>query len=120
MLPRLIANESVPAPSVVLLRAHGVDVLAIAESYRSIGDAEVMRLAREQKRWLVTYDRDYGTLVFERGLPPPPPILLFRQEPFPATRAANLLLPLLETPGDIEGYFVVVGERTVCRHPLSD
>lgn len=115
MPPRLLANENVPIPAIKLLRDRSVDVLSIAESFKAMIDTDVLRLAREQGRWLLTYDRDYGALVFERKLPPPPAILLFRQEPFPATRAAELVLPLLETPESIEGHFVVVGERSI-RH----
>ncbi len=113
MPPRLLANENIPAPAIALMRAEGLDVLAIAETHRGIADAEVMRLAREQQRWLLTFDSDYGALVFERGHAPPPAILLFRPEPFPATRAAQLLLPLLVNPERIEGHFVVVGERLI-------
>lgn len=120
MLPRLVADENFPAPSVAQLRVHGVDVLAIAESHRMASDTEVLRLAREQRRWLLTYDHDYGELIFKRGLPPPPAILLFRQEPCPATRAAELLLPLLALPRDVEGFFIVVGERTIRRHSFRE
>lgn len=115
---RLLANENIPAPSIALLRSAGVDVLSIAQLHRGISDIDVLTLAREQRRWLLTYDRDYGALVFERGLEPPPAILLLRQESQPATRAAELVLPLLETPEEVDGYFVVVGERALRRRPL--
>jgi len=115
VLPHLLANENIPWPSIAMLRLHGLDVLAVAEAHRGASDVDVLRLACEQQRWLLTYDRDYGALVFERGLSPPPAILLFRQEPLPATRAAELVLPLLATPHDIEGFFVVIGEHTLRR-----
>ncbi|HRQ65112.1 MAG TPA: DUF5615 family PIN-like protein [Xanthomonadaceae bacterium] len=119
MSPRLLANENVPAPSIARLRAHGVDVLAVAEACPGAKDADVLDLARSERRWLLTYDRDYGALVFERGMAPPPAILLLRQEPCPATRAADLVLPLLDVPSEVEGYFVVVGERALRRRPLE-
>ncbi len=118
MRERLLANENIPGPSIALLRSAGVDVLSIAQSHRAISDIEVLKLAREQRRWLLTYDRDYGALVFERGLEPPPAILLLRQESQPSSRAAELVLPLLDVPEQIDGYFVVVGERTLRRRPL--
>lgn len=118
MKARLLANENIPAPSIALLRSAGVDVLSVAQTHRAISDIEVLKLAREQCRWLLTYDRDYGALVFERGFEPPPAILLLRQESQPATRAAELVLPLLETPEEVDGYFVVVGERALRRRPL--
>jgi predicted nuclease of predicted toxin-antitoxin system len=67
-----------PLPSVNRLREAGWDLLAIAESHASIDDTAVMRLAREASRWLITFDRDYGELVFRQHLPPPPLVLLLR------------------------------------------
>jgi hypothetical protein len=54
MRPAWLANENIAIPVIVL------------------------DLARAEGRWLVTFDRDYGELVFRRNLPPPPVILLFR------------------------------------------
>ena len=56
MKTRLLANENIPAPSIALLRSAGVDVLSIAQTHRAISDIEVLKLAREQCRWLLTYD----------------------------------------------------------------
>lgn len=116
--PRLLANENIPRPAILHLRRAGLDVLSIAETLPAGSDQVVLALARAQGRWLLTYDRDYGELVFRRGLPAPPAILYFRQEPFPATRVADLVLPLLELGAEIEGYFVVVGEHNLRRNRL--
>ena len=109
----LLANENVPLPAVKLLRAKGVDVVATAETMPGASDEQVLRFARDEGRWLVTYDRDYGELVFSRGLPSPPAIVYLRQEPYPPTRPADLLGSLLARPDQVEGYFVVVGERSI-------
>lgn len=114
----MLANENFPAASIRLLREHGVDVLAIGESCPGARDPQVLDLACAQQRWLLTYDRDYGELVFRRKLPAPPAILYFRQEPYPATRAAVLTLPLLERAREIEGFLVVVGEKSLRMHEL--
>lgn len=118
MIPRLLADENFPMPAIRALRGRGVDVLAIQETCPSARDIEVLAMACDQKRWLATYDRDYGELVFRRDLRPPPAILYFRQEPFPATRAADLIVPLLERAGELEGYLVVVGEHSLRLHKL--
>lgn len=71
MKVRWLANENFPLPSVTVLRASGHDVLFIAESHSGIDDKEVLALAREEGRWLVTFDRDYGKLLFARYIVPP-------------------------------------------------
>jgi predicted nuclease of predicted toxin-antitoxin system len=81
-------------------------------------DERVLDFARSEGRWLVTYDRDYGELVFSRGLTPPPAILYLRQEPYPPTRPAELLSDLLAQPENIEGFFLVVAERSIRKRRL--
>ena len=61
-----------------MLRAAGYDVLSIAETRSGDDDTKVLALAREEGRWLVTFDRDYGELLFARNLAPPPAVVLLR------------------------------------------
>ena len=88
MSPALIVNENFPAPAIRLLRANGVDVLAVQETMPAAPDEAVLAKAGETGRRLVTFDRDYGKLVFPRQCAPPRAILYLRQEPVrvPRTR----------------------------------
>jgi hypothetical protein len=61
----------------------------------------------------VTFDRDYGELVFARGEPPPVAIVYLRQQPYPPTRPADMLLSLLSRTDEVEGHFVTVTEQSV-------
>jgi len=117
-MPRLLVNENFPAPATKVLRDRGVDVLSVQESMPGAHDGEILRCAVEQGRWLVTYDRDYGELVFARDAAAPPAIIYLRQEPYPPTRPAELLLALLAEPSSAEGHFVVVSEGAVRRRAL--
>jgi uncharacterized protein with PIN domain len=45
------------------LRTEGFDVLSISELSPGISDDVVLKLARDQGRILLTFDRDYGELV---------------------------------------------------------
>lgn len=119
MTPALIVNENVPAPSVVLLRSRGVDVLSVRETMPGASDEQVLATASASGRWLVTFDRDYGELVFSKGHPAPPAIIYLRQEPVPATRPAERLLELFADPDLIRGHLAVVAERTIRLRRLS-
>lgn len=81
MTPRLLANENFPLPAIRVLRERNVDIAAVAELMRGSTDEQVLEFARRESRWLVTYDRDYGELVFSRGLAAPPAILYLRRDP---------------------------------------
>mgnify|MGYP005837145171 CR=1 FL=1 len=111
----LLANENFPVPALRKLREKGVDVVSVTEAMPAATDAEVMQHARETGRWVITFDRDYGELVFKRGLEPPPAIVYLRQEPYPPDRPAELVLALLSDPGVAEGCMLVVTERGIRR-----
>lgn len=75
---KLLANENIPLASVLYLRANGFDVLYIAELFKGITDIEVLQLANEQERIIITFDQDYGTLIFQNGFKPPFGVIFLR------------------------------------------
>ena len=94
MTPLLLVNENFPAPALRSLRAAGFDVLAVAEDMPGATDRVVLEHVRTLGRWLVTFDRDYGELVFLHELPPPSAIIFIRQEPIPPDAPASPSLPV--------------------------
>ena len=108
---RLLADENFPGPVIDALLADGFDVLAIARTTPEIDDIAVLRLAHDTGRWLLTFDSDFGDLVFFHGEPAPPAILYFRIHPMAmedvlyAARQA-----LAEVP---DGHLAVVGRETL-------
>ena len=60
-----LANENIPLGMVHRLREMGHDVLAIVQSCPGVTDAVVLDLARREQRTLLTFDRDYGELVYD-------------------------------------------------------
>lgn len=76
-MARLIADENIQSPLVEALREDGHDVLYITEYSDGITDEEVLSIAADQQRLLLTEDKDFGELVFrlKRGLPG---VILFR------------------------------------------
>lgn len=64
---RFLADESCDSAVVRALRTAGHDVVAVAEIARGAKDLEVIRLAREAGRVLLTEDKDFGQLVYAGG-----------------------------------------------------
>lgn len=110
---RWLVNENFPAPSVAVLRASGHDVLYIADSHAGDDDADVLALAREEGRWLVTFDRDYGELLFARNHAPPSVVILLRVPSYRPDEPAAWLEHLLLEPKDLLGKFTVFTGKTV-------
>ena len=118
MRPRWLLNENIPLPAARKLRASGWDVLAIAESAASAADTDVMALARGEGRWLATFDRDYGELVFRRRLPPPPLVLLLRVPSYQPVEPADWLQTLYSAGELVAGSFHIFDGLAVRRRPL--
>jgi predicted nuclease of predicted toxin-antitoxin system len=118
MTPRWLLNENFPQPSVRHLRSLGWDVAAIGEDSPSIQDEVVMARARAEGRWLVTFDRDYGELVFKRGLSAPPLILLLRVTRYQPEDPADWLLQLHTAQEFREGSFHIFDGQTIRRRPF--
>jgi predicted nuclease of predicted toxin-antitoxin system len=111
---RLLADENVPMVSVRALRINGFDVSSIAEDSPGIADRQVLQRAREQGRWLITLDRDYGELIFRNGEPPPPGVLYLRIVPLDPEEPARCVEDALRRFLD-DGVFLVVGRGTNVR-----
>ncbi len=112
---RLLLNENFPSPSVTALRQLGHDVLWIKEGLAGSTDAIVMQVAVREQRWVVTFDRDYGDLVFNRRLPPPPAIILLREPRYRPSEPAQWIHALLRIPERVQGQFVVFSRRGAIR-----
>jgi predicted nuclease of predicted toxin-antitoxin system len=59
-----VADESVDQPIVERLRAEGHDIWAVVEEERSISDDRVLEVTNQQRRVLITGDKDFGDMVF--------------------------------------------------------
>ncbi len=61
---RFLADENIPALTLDLLGKQGVDIVSILAVGKALMDRDVLRAANEQDRILVTFDKDFGDLVF--------------------------------------------------------
>jgi predicted nuclease of predicted toxin-antitoxin system len=62
-----LADESCAGPVIKALCESGHDVTAVAEIARGATDEQVLERALNEKRVLITEDRDFGELVYARG-----------------------------------------------------
>jgi predicted nuclease of predicted toxin-antitoxin system len=115
-MTRLLLNENFPHSAVRGLEQAGHDVQSVAAEAPGLDDAGVLALAREQQRGLVTFDSDFGDLVFQHGAEPPLFIMYLRLHPIDPEEALALTLQALNGPH--EGLFIVVTARGLRRRPF--
>lgn len=118
MIVRLLADENFPRPALLALRSAGVEIDSVSELMPAASDREVLAYAVEHGRWLVTFDRDYGELVFARKVASPEAILYFRQGVYAPEWPVEAMLSILGDPSFASGHLVVISERSVRRRPL--
>ncbi len=91
-----LANENFPRPSTILIRNKGFDIKSIQEDTPGISDEEVIKIANELDLIILTFDKDYGEIIFKYAKDNPPSVVFFREKGNTPDFAALTLLNLLE------------------------
>jgi predicted nuclease of predicted toxin-antitoxin system len=110
-----LANENFPRASVVKLREAGFDVAAVMEDSPGATDQQVLIRSDREKRIVLTFDRDYGELIYKHKNIPAAGVIYFRFSPFDPEEPARYFLQAIALRyGKFEGMFTVI-ERTQMR-----
>ena len=73
-----------------------------------------MRTAAEENRTIITFDRDYGELIYKYGFRPPAGVIYLRMQNYQPEEPAELLLKLLNNPSfEFAGLFTVADEKSI-------
>jgi predicted nuclease of predicted toxin-antitoxin system len=116
---KFLANEDVPLVSIRRLRAAGYDVASIIEDSPGLKDESVLSRAHTEQRIILTFDRDYGELIYRRRLPTPAGVAYFRFAPSTPEEPAERFIELLGIGHiTLEGQFTVVGRGWIRQRPL--
>ena len=111
---KLLANENFPYASKEMLLKMGFDIIHIGQEYPGIKDEEVMELAILEERLILTFDQDYGTLIFKDGYRPPQGVIFFRWDDFSPDEPAKFLIELFEnTEITFDKLFTVIDKNNI-------
>ena len=112
----LLLDENMPRSVGRALAGAGHDVAFAADTEPAADDRSVLALARAGQRMLVTFDADFGDLVYQQREPAPPAIVYLRMHPIDTAVAAEMVLQALaESPLE---QFVVCTRQGRRRRPL--
>jgi predicted nuclease of predicted toxin-antitoxin system len=116
---RFLADENFPFPSIKLLRQAEYDVASVSEDSSGIEDVEVLARAVDERRFIVTFDRDYRELIYRLRLTPPIGVIHLRFRPHYPAEPAEILLNLLQTEGlQFESLFTILERDRLRQRPL--
>ena len=92
---------------------------AVALESPGVPDEVVLERAVQERRILLTFDSDYGDLIYRRGLQPPEGVVYLRFIPSSPEEPAEYLLSLFEQPEiSIIGMFTVAERDRVRQRPF--
>ncbi|MGH3504494.1 MAG: DUF5615 family PIN-like protein [Nocardioidaceae bacterium] len=117
-----LADENIPIASVRRLREAGHDVVAVTQESPGIPDDEVLTRAVREERVLLTFDSDYGQLVYgpENAHAPRAGIVYFRFVPtHPDEPAEHLLGVVKEASLPLTEHLTVVERGRIRQRPLG-
>lgn len=110
---KLLANENFPGPSITLIKSEGLDIKSIASESPGMTDEEVMNLAIEEQRTIITHDSDYGELIFKHGLKPKSGVIYFRLFTFDPNEPGKLILQLQKEGFDFSNRLTVIDHQSI-------
>jgi predicted nuclease of predicted toxin-antitoxin system len=110
---KILANENIAGDVVERLRAAGHDVLWVRTSFPGASDEKVLARATFEERLLITFDKDFGELVFARGQSASHGVILFRIEMQSPTVAADKVAAAVQSRQDWMGHFSVVDDSKI-------
>lgn len=109
-----LANENFPAPSTALIRQKGYFVKSIQEDAPGISDEAVMKIALQLDLIILTFDSDYGELIFKYTNENPPSVIFFREKGNSPEIAGKALIELLESSTiKLVNAFTVIEENNI-------
>lgn len=114
----LLADENVPLPVVSALREEGHDVSWIGSAEPGIDDRAVLKRAHDEDRLLITFDKDFGTLIFQEDESRPAGILLFRLPPLSKDELVQFMVETVSDRSDWTDHFAVIEQDQIRMRPF--
>ena len=115
---RWFVDECVDAGLVTGLRAGGHDVVYAAEIAPAASDTAILDMAQAQERLLPTEDKDFGDLVFRRGVRVPGTVLLRIDPALHALKLRRLEAAVARFGDKLFGRYTIIEEARFRSRPL--
>ncbi len=105
-----LADENIPLVVIKELRGEGFAIESIPTNKRGMSDKELLKLAYKSEQVLITFDKDFGQLVFKERIQSKG-IVLLRFAPTSPSKVKSIIKKILEEKDfNPFGKFVVIHE----------
>ena len=107
---RILADENCPGDLVAALRERGHHVAWVLTDSPGVSDRQILSRAQAERRTIVTFDKDFGELVFRHRLSSSAGILFFRLSGLSLARVIRIGVHAVQSQPSWNGLFGVVTE----------
>jgi predicted nuclease of predicted toxin-antitoxin system len=110
---KFLADENIEREFIETLREADFDVISIREDYIGITDDEILQIAVDEKAIILTYDTDFGELVFRFNLKSRGIILLRVHGLSLTEKIDRTILAIREHEAEMENAFTVISGNSM-------
>jgi predicted nuclease of predicted toxin-antitoxin system len=114
-----LANENFPLLSARRLREAGHRVVSIIQEAPGSKDEDILKMAHTESLIILTFDRDYGEMIYRHQALPPAGVVYFRFAPATPSEPAEILINVMDRADlSIIGKFTIVERGRVRQRSL--
>lgn len=111
---KILADENIPLLMVRQLEEKGYNIKYVSTENAGISDEDVIELANAEERILITFDSDFGDLIFKKKKVIKTGVIFLRLGQFMPDEPGAILISLFkENKLDFTGKISVVTKETV-------
>ena len=110
---KILADENIEREFIEALREADFDVVSVRESYIGIADDEILQVAENGNAVILTYDTDFGELIFRFSLKSHGVILLRLSGLSLTEKIDKTILAIREHEAELVNAFTVISEKLV-------
>ncbi|MGH9878855.1 MAG: DUF5615 family PIN-like protein [Nitrososphaerales archaeon] len=107
---KFLADENIPTKTVDHLVENGIDIIPIKNFGYGLDDDEILKLAYRQRRVIITFDKEFGYLVFRKKIKTFG-VLLLRFVPESPEEVSRRIIELINNKVKFPRNFIVLEEE---------
>jgi predicted nuclease of predicted toxin-antitoxin system len=105
---KFLADENVPQELIDILLQNNIDVISVRPEHSGISDEADVELSNTESRTIISFDKDFGKLIFHKKIKPAEGIIFIRDNPVDPKAVADTLIKLFKYTESFKNSIIVI------------